>query len=352
MPSLKFNRSYVVLVLLFVLTLPTMALPQKAKQIKKVPTPTGAFPGELVYALTTGNSLISFDSVAPGSILSSVTITGLQAGENVLGIDFRPVTRQLYALGSTSRLYTINLTTGVATIVGAQFTPALVGTAFGFDFNPTVDRIRVTSNSDQNLRLNPNNGTVAGVDNTIVYIAGDPNAGFDPSAVGSAYTNNFVGATTTTLYDIDSNQDTLVIQNPPNNGTLNTVGPLGFDTSELVGFDISRVSSTAFASLTAPAAVASGFYTVNLITGAVILVGTIGGGATIRGIAIVPTALAGDLLISEFRLRGLSGASDEFVEIYNPSSQPLTVATFDGSSGFSLAASDGVARFTIPNGTV
>ncbi|HET6671528.1 MAG TPA: DUF4394 domain-containing protein, partial [Pyrinomonadaceae bacterium] len=160
------------------------------------------------------------------------------------------------------------------------------------------------------------------------------------------------GATATTLYDIDSTQDTLVIQNPPNSGILNTVGSLGFNTSDLVGFDISRVSSTAFASLTAPAAATSSFFLINLTTGAATLVGTIGGGATIRGIAIVPTALAGDLLISEFRLRGLGGASDEFVEIYNPSSQPLTVATFDGSSGFSLAASDGVARFTIPNGTV
>jgi hypothetical protein len=60
----------------------------------------------------------------------------------------------------------------------------------------------------------------------------------------------------------------------------------------------------------------------------------------------------GDLLISEFRLRGPGGANDEFVEIYNPSIFPFTVNTTDGSGGFSLVASDGVARFTIPNGTV
>ena len=355
MLAFRFSRSFVIaLLLLVVLTLPTTGLAQKARaHERKVPTPRGgADPVELIYAVTTSNLLISFNSATPGSILSSVAITGLQAGENVLGIDFRPVTRQLYALGSTSRLYTINLTTGAATAVVAPFTPALNGTAFGFDFNPTVDRIRVTSNDDQNIRLNPNNGTVAGIDNTIVYAAGDPNFGVNPNVVGSAYTNNFVGATTTTLYDIDSNLDILVTQNPPNNGTLNTVGPLGFNTSDLVGFDISRVSSTAFASLTVPAAATSAFFTMNLTTGAVTLVGTIGGGVTISGIAVVPTALAGDLIISEFRLRGPGGASDEFVEIYNPSIQPLTVATFDGSSGFSLAASDGVARFTIPNGTV
>jgi len=51
-------------------------------------------------------------------------------------------------------------------------------------------------------------------------------------------------------------------------------------------------------------------------------------------------------------LRGPGGSTDELVEIYNPSTLPLFVATFDGSSGFALAASDGVVRFTIPNGTV
>ncbi len=355
MLSFQFSRSSVIaLLLLAVLTFPTTGLAQKARvHDRKVPTPRGGTdPVELIYAVTTTNLLISFNSSAPGSILSSIAITGLQAGETVVGIDFRPLTRQLYGLGSTSRLYTINLTTGAATAVAAPFTPALNGTAFGFDFNPTVDRIRVTSNADQNIRLNPNNGIVAGVDTALAYAAGDPSFGVNPNVVGSAYTNNFVGATTTTLYDIDSNLDILVTQNPPNNGTLNTVGALGVNTSDLVGFDISRVSSTAFASLTVPAAATSAFFTINLTTGAATLVGTIGGGVTIIGIAVVPTALAGDLLISEFRLRGPGGASDEFVEIYNPSTQPFTVATFDGSSGFSLAASDGVARFTIPNGTV
>jgi hypothetical protein len=67
---------------------------------------------------------------------------------------------------------------------------------------------------------------------------------------------------------------------------------------------------------------------------------------------IAAPAGAGDLLISEFRLRGPNGALDEYVEIYNTSALPHTVSTVDGSGGYSLVASDGVARFTIPNGTV
>ncbi|MDT7780394.1 MAG: hypothetical protein QOC99_2906 [Acidobacteriota bacterium] len=58
------------------------------------------------------------------------------------------------------------------------------------------------------------------------------------------------------------------------------------------------------------------------------------------------------LIISEFRLRGSNGANDEFVEIYNNGDSDVTINAFDGSAGFSLAASDGIARFTIPNGTV
>src|SRR5438105_303745 len=81
-----------------------------------------------MYALTTGNALLNFDSATPGTIVSTTPVTGLQASENLLGIDFRPVDGKLYALGSTSRLYTINLTTGAATQVGTgAFTPALSG---------------------------------------------------------------------------------------------------------------------------------------------------------------------------------------------------------------------------------
>jgi len=57
------------------------------------------------------------------------------------------------------------------------------------------------------------------------------------------------------------------------------------------------------------------------------------------------------LVISEFRLRGPNGANDEFVEIYNANDSDITVGASDGSSGYALAASDGIVRFVIPNGT-
>ena len=73
---------------------------------------------------------------------------------------------------------------------------------------------------------------------------------------------------------------------------------------------------------------------------------------------LVPIA-AGDVIISEFRFRGsagTTGASDEFVELYNKTGSPITVSTTDGSTGWSLVATNVTGtfseRFAIPNGTV
>ena len=114
---------------------------------------------EPIVGVTSTNVLLFFDSATPGTT-SSVTVTGLVGGDTIRAIDRRPVNGVLYALGSGSRLYSINTATGAATQVGSDGAFTLSGTAFGFDFNPTVDRIRVTSNIGQDLRLNPNDGTL------------------------------------------------------------------------------------------------------------------------------------------------------------------------------------------------
>jgi Domain of unknown function (DUF4394) len=247
---------------------------------------------ELLTGLTSTGNLVTFDSATPGTINNSVAITGLQAGETLLGIDRRPANGLVYGLGSTSRLYTINTTTGTATAVSATpFAPALTGTAFGFDFNPVPDRIRVVSTDTSNFRLNPNDGTLVGTDTLLAYAAGDSGAGVMPRVVGSAYTNNVNGAAVTTLFDIDSNRDVLVMQGgpsgtpSPNGGVLTTIGTLGFNTSDLVGFDVSGISGIAFASLTPPTGGASQLFTINLATGSATLVGTIGSGLTLTGLA-------------------------------------------------------------------
>ena len=236
---------------------------------------------ETIYALSavgSSLSLISFDSGSPSLITSTHLVTGLVGGDTLIAIDLRPATGVLYGLGAASRLYTINPATGAATVVGSAGAFTLSGLTFGFDFNPVPDLIRVVSDADQNLRLNPNDGTLTGTDSTLNYAAGDTNFGQNPTEVGVAYSNNVAGAVTTTLYGIDSNLDILVTPNPPNNGTLNTVGPLGVDTSAVVGFDISGVTGIAYASFVVGNV--ARFYTINLATGAATQVGTIGAGTT------------------------------------------------------------------------
>ena len=111
--------------------------------------------------------LVSFDLATPNIAATSVPVVGLTAGETLVGIDFRPLNGLLYGLGvnagaDTGTLYVISTRTGVAGAVGS-FAGAgdLPPGNFGFDFNPSVDRIRVTTDTGLNFRLNPNSGAIA-----------------------------------------------------------------------------------------------------------------------------------------------------------------------------------------------
>ena len=182
---------------------------------------------------------------APGTIQGALPITGLQSGESVLGIDFRPANGKLYALGSSSRLYVVNPTSGAATAVGTgTFAVPLSGAAFGFAFDPVADRVRVVSDAGQNMRIDPDTGAV--VDSDPNAAGTQPDANLNPAGrvVEVAYTNDAAGATATTLYGIDSASNAFVQiggfngSPSPNLGSVTFVASLGADTSDQVGFDI------------------------------------------------------------------------------------------------------------------
>lgn len=247
-----------------------------------------------IYGLSTRNELVRFDSATPNNLQQATFITGLAANEGLLGIDFRPNGGQLYGLGSFGRIYTLNTTTGAATFMSSIFNSAnmqpilLSGTEFGVDFNPVPDRLRITSNTGQNLRVNVATGAT-----TIDGALNQPNG--TPYIVASAYTNSFAGATSTTLFNIDSSGNMLTIQNPPNNGTQVNVGMLGADVTALAGMDILTVgaTNTAYAALQVAGSQGSRLATVNLATGAASFIGSIGLEQTsdslaIRDIAVTP----------------------------------------------------------------
>lgn len=266
----------------------------------------GSTQAELVYGVTLQQTLVSWDSASPNALLSGVAISGLQTNEVIHGIDIRPNTGEMYALGSMNRLYKINRMTGAATQVGPAFAAPLNGSSFGFDFNPTVDRIRVISDVDQNLRLNPDTGAVI-VDTPLAYANGDPNFGKNPNAVHAAYTNSFKGATSTTLYVLDTGLDVLAIQNPANSGLLTTVGSVGADLTDLGGFDISGLTGIAYAVVRDNLLARSTSWRIDLATGQGTMIGEIGGGSIITAMTVVPTpgtlAMGGLLCLAAARRR-------------------------------------------------
>jgi hypothetical protein len=248
------------------------------------------------------NTLITFDTSSPGSG-SFLPISGLGANQTVRGIDVRPADGQLYAVAVTTgsaansvlSTYRVDPGTGAATFIGAT-AAALAGGAdvpTGWDFNPVVDRIRYVNTIDENARINPTNGALAGNDTDLTPAA-------TSTIVAAAYDRNQAGVTATTLFAIDSNDSQLALQGgvngtpSPNGGVITDIGALGFALSAGAdaGFDIAP-SGVAYAALTSAADSLTRLYTVNLTTGAATAVGPIGIGASeVRSLAILPESPA------------------------------------------------------------
>jgi len=258
-----------------------------------------------VIVLTASNKLLSFDRATPATIRTTATVTGLQSGENLIGIDYRPADGQLYGVGSTGRIYTLNGATGAATLkstlaadgadTSLPFT-ALAGTEFGVDFNPAADRLRIVGNTGQSLRVN--------VDTGATTTDGSINGGVANTAVSAAaYTNSFAGTAGTTLFVIDAVNGMLYTQNPPNNGTLANPVPLGVAPTGVAGFDIDGRTNTGYAVMTVGGA--RNLYTINLsaTANAAALVAAIGASEDLRGVAVrTPSAPIAYGLTSDGRI--------------------------------------------------
>jgi hypothetical protein len=268
---------------------------------------------ETLYGLGTGNFLFRFDSLTPGTVTTPVSVSGL-GGSTLLGIDVRPADGLIYGIGTGDRVFSIQPTTGVATdVTSASFLTSLgSGTQFGIDFNPVVNRLRIVSDADTNLRIF---GTGMSSDTSLAFQTGDVNFGINPTVTAVGYTNpDNDSATGTTLFGIDTALNVLVQHNTsPGFQNLQTIGALGVDIADVSGFDIAQ-SGTAYAAF--QNGTASELYTINLLTGSASLVGTIGGDIQIRDLAVaVPepqtyAAMAGASLVAfaVWRRRGSKSA--------------------------------------------
>ena len=293
-------------------------------------TPAGAGDRSGTFIVLTDTGRLVHHSVTNLSVTHDVAVSGVPAGERLLGIDVRPATGQLYAISSGSRLYVIDPISGQASAIGsAAFTPALSGNAVGFDFNPTVDRIRLVTDAEQNLRLHPDTGAVAAVDRNLAPAG---------AVTAAAYTNNFAAATTTTLFDIDTERDVLVTQVPPNDGTLNTVGSLGIDASDVNGFDIAP-GNRGFAALTSGGT--TRLYDIDLASGRASALGAVGNGAGVIGLAVFPIVDHGYWVVSaagEVVAIGDAPAAGSTGRLARPA---VGIASTPDGNGYWVAASDG-----------
>ncbi|MDX1964880.1 MAG: DUF4394 domain-containing protein [Pirellulales bacterium] len=278
---------------------------------------TATASAQQAYGVDSTGKLFWFDVNTPSVVNDVGVISGIALNSIPEAIDFRPGSLSLYAIDigpNTSQLYTIDLNTAVATPVGAGFTSTGVGydllgnQKFGFDFNPTTlqmsdgsMRIRLVASGGSNLRLHSATGGIAGVDGQLLF-----GSGASPFVDGAAYINNnpTIGGATT-LFDMDSRNDELLIQNPPNAGTVTSVGPFGVTIDALsgIGFDIytipgntdtSLVGDSGFAVFqrTATAGGAYLLYDVDLATGATTNGAIVGPAATpydfTGGFAVAP----------------------------------------------------------------
>ncbi len=232
---------------------------------------------DAVGLTSSGSALVRFDTESPEQATLGRVIRGLSGDTSLVGIDRRVQNGKLYGVSNSGGIYTLSTTTFRAIKVG-QLTVALNGTSFGVDFNPAANALRIVSNTGQNLRQpfgttdGPTVATVA--DGMLTYPATPTAPATTPAGItAAAYTNNDLDATTaTTLFDIDTAVDQVVIQSPANAGTVVATGKLGVDAGPNTGFDIyselengKPVSVAGYAVITV--GTTSGFYAVNLLTG-------------------------------------------------------------------------------------
>lgn len=280
------------------------AMPAPADDMAPSPEALTAEAKLWVWGLTeSGLGLVRFNAARPQAIVAQRGIQGLKPQDRLVGIDYRVARGQLYGLGRSGQLYTLEPDTGLATPVGQGIGWPMLGRAIGIDFNPAADRLRVVTEAGQNLRVHPDTGALVdydpqspGVqpDGVLAYAPGDVSAAHAPRLVAAGYTYNKTNEKLTTNYAIDLDRAQLVMQGShetrqppvsPNTGRLMTVGGLAVAGIQAADLDISDVGNVPLAVLRTDL---TRLYRIDLSTGRASVIGRVGNGEALRAIAIEP----------------------------------------------------------------
>ncbi|NGO75157.1 DUF4394 domain-containing protein [Streptomyces sp. YC504] len=245
-------------------------------------------PGPRAVGLTADQRLVTFRTDQPGKTVPLGKVDGLEGDTALIGIDYRVQDKKLYGVGDRGGIYTLREIGAKAQKV-SQLTVALQGENFGVDFNPAANRLRVISDTGQNLRHNlddPAGAPAAGstaVDGTLTNPT--PPGGTALGVTAAAYTNNDLDAATgTTLFDLDTAADQIAIQSPTNNGNLAPTGKLGVDAAAVSGFDI--LSAQGSGGNTGYAVTQNKVFRVNLLTGKASSLGSLPGARQVVDLAL------------------------------------------------------------------
>jgi len=233
-------------------------------------------------AALVGDTTIAVVDAQALAIDRVVEVSGLSG--TILGIDVRPADGMLYGVVSDGSVVTIDLMSGeamqksmLATMLEAGVTPTV-------DFNPAADRLRIMGSDGTSLRVNVDTGEVT-TDGSHEFAADDDNAEAMPNVVAGAYTNSVAGTSSTQLFNIDASSGSLLLQDPPNDGVLNTIGSFEIE-ADTYAFDI---FSSAEGENAAYLMADDTLYTIDLASGAVTEVGIIAGAdMPVRDIAVLP----------------------------------------------------------------
>ncbi len=272
--------------------------------------PVGAQAEPAVGLLEGGRAIAHFDTADPSALSGFFALNGLGADERMVGIDYRYVTKPgtlegpgLYGVaantaGSQARVYKIDSGTGAVRAIGAAaITIPAPGVRWTVDFNPFSDRLRLVNDGDENLRIDADEGDLAGNDADVnpagVVVTGiaHDRVGATPAAT-TVFAVNSAGATFGRLGGVDNAPSA-------NGGAYTAIGPLGItpDSGTGVPIDISSgVNDDVIAvPFNAVGAITSGgiqrLYNVSLSTGAATAIGPTG--ARLSSLALLPYAAAG-----------------------------------------------------------
>ncbi|MFN4251201.1 DUF4394 domain-containing protein [Deinococcus sp.] len=245
--------------------------------------------GQLAYGLSSDGKLVTFGMGNPDASYVTQNIAGL-GSDTLVDLDVRNTDNMLYGVATSGKVYKISPVNGAVTLDSTIANATVVAA----DFNPAANRLRVIGTNGKNFRhtlvATPVPATTGTTDDGAFV---NPDGTINVNLVAAAYTNSFDNSSTgaiatgtpTTLYTIDGNADTLIMNTVgPQFNTLVTVGKLNVDVmAGMTGFDIAGANSAYLSSVSGND---TNLYTVNLTTGATTALSVKLSGIKLKSIAL------------------------------------------------------------------